>query len=217
LLQKINISLFTSLLFLASCTPTAAPPATVQVITIYASPATQPWLSEVYACAQGSQFVLSNTADPAQAELSIRMGEPGNLKSPAYQIGSDDILIIANRESPLQNLTLEQAQTLFSIPGAATQVWVFAPGEDIQQVFTRQMMKDAVLTPGARLALSPQQMSDILNNDKGSVGLLPRRWKAGTVRDIFSLKDIPILALTKSEPQGALKELLGCLQKRPAQ
>ena len=211
-----NKFLFASLIFLVACAPTVNPTPTPQVITVYASPATQPWLSEVYKCAQGLQLIISDVNDPAQAALAIRMGEPAPLKSPAYEIGRDDLLIVTQPASPLQNLTVEQVRALFSDPGATTQIWVFAPAEDIQQVFSEDVMQGAPLTSQARLGLSPRQMSDAINNDKNVVGLLPRRWKTETARELYSLADVPVLALTQSEPHGALQELLACLQKRPA-
>ena len=209
-----NKFLLASLLCLVACVPVVNPTISPVLITVHASAQTQPWLSEVYDCAQKLQFVLSNVNDPLQADIAIRMGEPAFLKLAAYQIGTDDLLVVTNRESPLQNMTLEQVKALFSDPGAQPlQVWVFAQGEDIEQVFSRDVLQGTALTSLANLALSPQQMSDTLNNDKNSVGILSRRWKVGTVREIFALTNIPILALTSSTPQGPIKELLGCLQK----
>ena len=132
------------LLLLAACSPASAPintsqidqvnvsPAsgsTPQIIHIFASPITQPWLSDAYNCAQGLHFILSNGNDPAQAEISIRLGEPAQLTSPAFQIGQDDLLVVTHRESPLQNLSQADVQNLFSNPDpAAIQIWVFAAG-----------------------------------------------------------------------------------------
>ena len=209
-----NRFLFATLLFLAACTPAAAPAATPQVIRVYATPATQPWLADAYNCAQGLQVVLSNVNDPKQADISIRMGEPDQLSSPAYQIGQDDLLVVTHRENQLQNLTVAEAQSLFSHPEPqAIQIWVFASGEDDQQVFAREVLRGQVVTSLARVAVSPQQMSDSLNQDKNGVGFLPRRWQTETLRDIFTLSKVPVLALVKSEPQGLIKALLACLQK----
>lgn len=209
-----NKLLFAIVLLLVACTPAVNPTPTPQVITVYASPITQPWLLDAYQCAQKYQLILSNVNDPAQAEFVIRMGEPDTLTALAYQIGREDILIMAHSASPLQNLTLEQTRALFSSPAAQAQVWLFPAAEDIQQVFAREVMQSAAITSRARLALSPQQMSDVLKTDKNAIGFLPRHWKTETMREIFNLADVPVLVLTESEPQGALKELLGCLQKK---
>jgi len=56
-------------------------------------------------------------------------------------------------------------------------------------------------------------MSDTLVNESNAVGILPRHWKAGDVREVYSAGTVPVLALTRTEPQGVVKELISCLQK----
>ena len=46
-----------------------------------------------------------------------------------------------------------------------------------------------------------------------TVGILPRHWKVGDVREVYSVAKVPVLAITQSEPQGAVNQLIGCLQK----
>jgi hypothetical protein len=52
-----------------------------------------------------------------------------------------------------------------------------------------------------------------LVNQPNTVGILPKHWKAGDARVVFSAGTVPVLALTKSEPEGVVKSLLACLQK----
>ena len=202
------------LVFVMACTPTPVPANTPQLIKIHATPATQAWLSNAYNCADKLGIILSNVDDPNQAEINIRMGEPAKLSSPSFLIGQEDLLVVTHRESKVQNLTIEEVRSLFSNPEAlGMEIWVFASGQDIQEVFSRDVLGGHVVTSLARVAVSPQQMSDTLNQDKNAVGILPRHWKAGTVRDVFTYPNIPVLALVKSEPQGLVKALLACLQK----
>ena len=225
-MQKI---LLTILLVLTACAPLAAPaqtaPATPpipsaapaelpQVIKIHATGATQTWLQTAFQCADEQKVTLETVNDPQQADISLRLGEPDQLNTPAFKIGLEDLLVVANRESPVQNLTLEGVQSLFSHPETqGVQIWVYAPGEDVQQVFAREVLGGQTVTSLARLAVSPQQMSDSLNQDKNAVGILPRHWKAGGVREVFTLPGVPVLAIVKSDPQGPIKTLLACLQK----
>jgi hypothetical protein len=95
----------------------------------------------------------------------------------------------------------------------SVQVWVYASEEDVQIVFDQFVMAGRSVTPSARLAVNPQQMSEILVNQPNTVGILPRHWKVGGVRDLYLIAAVPVLALTKSDPQGAVKELIACLQK----
>jgi hypothetical protein len=205
--------LLTILLLCTACAPLATA-STPQVVKIYTTAAAQPWLTKASNCAALGSAILSNVIDPAQADIIIRVGEPDHLTTPAFQIDREDLLVVTHRESPIQNLTADEARALFAGQRQAdVQIWVFASGEDLQQVFAREVMHGSPITSLARLAVSPQQMSDTLNADKSAIGLLGRHWKTGTTREVFSLPDLPVLALTAAEPQGAIKEILACLQK----
>ena len=125
-----------------------------------------------------------------------------------------EILIVTHRQSPVQNLTIEQARALFAGQGdPSVQVWVYASGEDVQEMFDRVVMEGSTVSPAARLAVHPQHMSDTLVNEANTVGILPRHWKAGDVREVFRVGTVPVLAITDSEPQGVIRELIACLQK----
>lgn len=203
-------------LFLAACAsaPTdlpaqAAPP----VVSVYASPAAEPWLEEVYACGVETSIVIRLSASESVADIRLRLGEPETLNTPAYQIGTEDILVVTHRESPVQNLTADEARALISQGQENVEIWVFASSASAQEIFEREVMLAVKIHPLARLALHPQQMSDTLSNEKNAVGILPRRWKAGTTREVFALTGIPVLAITSGEPQGAVRELIACLQQ----
>jgi len=196
--------------FISSCTPVTQTPQ-AEIVSVYATSAAQPWLTELYTCADNSSVILNLTAD--DPDILLRVGEPEIIISPVYQIDEEEILIVTNRESPIQNLTLAEAQELFAQGNASMQVWVYASDADVQIAFDQLVMKGRSVNTFAGLATSPQQMSDLLNVEKDAVGILPRHWKAGTVRDVFSAGIVPVLAITKEEPQGALKELISCLQK----
>jgi hypothetical protein len=187
---------------------------TPPIVTVYSTSAAQPWLEPLYKCA-GSSVVISRVDVPSSAEIILRVGEPKLLSSPAYQIGTEDILVVTQRQSPVQNLTLEAARALFAGQGdPSVQVWVYAPEEDVQEAFDRLVMAGRNVTPSARIAVTPQQMSDALVNEPNTVGILPRHWKAGDAREVFTAGTIPVLAITNSEPEGIIKELIACLQKQ---
>jgi hypothetical protein len=196
-----------------SCTPAAQTAVELQIVNVYATSAAQPWLTKLYTCAQDLSVTLNLKAD--DPDISLRLGEPENIISPIYKIDEEEILIVTNRESPIQNLTLQEAQDLFALgnPTGSAQVWVYSSDADVQIAFDQLVLKGRSVTSLAKLATSPQQMSDLLNAEKDSVGIIPRHWKTGTVREVFSAGFVPVLAVTKDEPQGAVKELIACLQK----
>jgi hypothetical protein len=207
-----RIPLCLLLLFAFSACSAGTPPATPQVVSVYSTFAAEPWLSELYDCARASP-VLLRVDDPAAAEIVLRVGEPQFLESPAFQIDIEEILIVTHRQSSVQNLTLEGARALFAGQGhPSVQVWVYSAGEDVQEIFDRALMAGSNVTPSARIAATPQQMSDTLVNEPNTVGILPRHWKVGDAREVFSVATVPVLAITKSEPQSPINELIACLQ-----
>jgi hypothetical protein len=211
--QKTFIFSLTLFPVLISSCSTSPPPPTPQVVSVYSTSAAVPWLSPLYDCA-GTSTVISRVDDSSSADIVLRVGEPKVLTSFAYQIDSEDILIVTHRQSPVQNLTLESARALFAGQGdLSVQVWVYASEEDVQEVFDQFVMAGLNVTSSARVALTPQQMSDTLVNESNAVGILPRHWKAGDDREVFRVATVPVLALTNSAPQGVIKELIACLQK----
>ena len=214
------------LLFLTACSPTPAatpvaatlPPAVTilpaNLVKLHTSPSVQAWEADANTCADKLGLILMEVIDPQQADLVLRLGEPDGLTTPSYKIGQEDLLVVTNRESPVQNSDLAGVQNLFAHPETQqVQVWVYAPGDDAQQVFAKEIMRGQTVSSFGMLAAGPQQMSDTLNQNKNALGFLPRHWKAGSVRDVFSLPNIPVLAIVKAEPQGSIKALLACLQK----
>ena len=201
-------------LLISSCSTRTPPPPTPQVLPVYSSFAAEPWLSQLYDCAaEQSNVILSRVDDSNTAEIVLQIGEPEFLSSLAYQVDTEEILIVTQRQSPIQNLTLEEARALFMGMGdPSVQVWVYASEADVQHVFDQLVMNGSRVGSSALVAASPQQVSDILVNQQNTVGILPKHWKVGDSRIVFSAGTVPVLALAKSEPAGVVKELIACLQ-----
>jgi hypothetical protein len=212
--MRIKLCLFFLIvLLLASCAPTATPAPKTQIVSVFATPATQPWLPDLYACTP-TGTVIRIVNDSLTADISLRLGEPDILSTPAYQIDTEEILIVTHRQSPVQNMTVEEVRELFAGQGdPSVVVWVYASGEDVQRVFEQAVMGGRSVTSLARLATSPQHMSDTLNNEPNAVGILPRHWKAGDSRFVYTIPDVPALAIVGEKPQGAIQVIIACLQK----
>jgi len=221
-----RILVFLVLAVLSACsrvTPTASP---VSVSVQYTA-ASAPWLAGLYDCA-GSNLVISEprAADSidSKSDIAIHIGEPAQLTTPAYQIGTEEILVIVNRITPITSLSAAQVKDLFTgmttewsqiDPGKSgpVQVWVFAPGEDVEQAFERAALGGTPLTSLARLANTPDEMSRAIASDQNAIGILPRHWKAGNVTTVYSAVSVPVLAITPVEPAGAVRQILACLSK----
>jgi hypothetical protein len=66
----------------------------------------------------------------------------------------------------------------------------------------------------ARLANNPEEMSKAIAGDADSIGIITRRLKTENTSDVFTVaSSLPILVITRPQPQGNLAQLLACLQK----
>jgi hypothetical protein len=193
---------------LSSCTPTSQPAQVI--VNAYATSAATPWLTDLYACAANSNTVVNISAEAP--DILLRVGEPESLAFPAYQIGVEEILIVTGSESPLAELSMEEAQTLFAQGSPSVQVWVYPSGMDIQSTFNQLVMKGRSVTSGARVAVDPQKMSESLQSTSFAIGILSRGLLVDNLREIASAGNVPVFALVKEEPQGAILELVSCLQ-----
>lgn len=212
LLLSVQHFFLLSSFILASCaSPTPNVP--TETITAYATASVQPWMSELFACANEQNILVEVTAE--NPDISLRIGELENFGFPAFQIDEEEILVVVNRESSIQNLTLEEVQALFAGQGdESVQVWMYASGVDLQMVFDQFVMKGRSVTSFARLASSLQEMSDVLNSESDAMGFLPKHWVTGNIREVYSLGTFPVLAVTNEEPQNAVRTVLGCLQSK---
>jgi len=199
-----------SCFLLFSCTPATQTTSQTEVVTVYTTSAAQPWLTKLYACAANSGVVLNVNGE--SPEIYLRVGEPNSLVSPAYKIGQEEILIVTQRESPVQNLTLTEAQDLFAQGNPSKHIWVYPSDADMQGVFDQLVMQGRSVSSSASIAVSVQDMIDVLKSETAAIGILPRHAMMSDLRDVYSAGTVPVLAVTKSEPQGAVVDLISCLQ-----
>lgn len=197
-------------LLLVSCT--AVTPSAVQVVNVYATGGARPWLEELYACAEDAGAALNLTSESPQIQL--RLGEPEDWKGAIYQVGTEEIVVAVQLQSPLGSLTLTQVNEIFSGKGnPSVQVWAYSPGDDVQRAFDWLVMNGRGVTSFARLAANPMQMSASLSADVNAIGFLPRRWMTVELKELFAAGSVPVLALTPSEPEGIPRDLLACMRK----
>jgi hypothetical protein len=220
-------ALYGFLLLCTACTPATLSTA-LESIRVQYSFAAQPWLPKLNNCSGKNVLTAELRAaefqDPKSADLVMRIGQPETLSTPAYQIGTDDLMVIVNRQNSINKLTGEQVRALFtgriqtwnSINGtdSPVQVWVFPTSEDVQQIFEQSVLGGSPVTSLARLANSPEEMSQSVSKDVNAIGIITRRWKTNNTSDVFTAaSSLPILALTRSEPRAALAQMLACMQK----
>jgi hypothetical protein len=212
-------------LLLLGCSPASATPAPVP-LTVQYSPSAGAWLPALVNCAGNVTINFEQRQGEAldpKADLEIRIGQPIELTSPAFRIGSEDLLVVINPQNPVHTLSEDQVRGLFSgqirnwkdVKGADSpvEVWAYPEGDDVEQVFEQVVLEGGPITSTARLANSPDEMAQGIAKDSNAVGVLSRHWITENVREAFKAASAPVLAITPSAPQGASAALLTCLQK----
>jgi PBP superfamily domain len=203
----------------AGCSP---PPTEepIPVVNVYATSAARPWLDAFYSCAPPATAI--RLSDPVSADVVVRLGEPPGPLLHAFQIGEEGMLVVVHPLDAVGALSSLQVQGIFAgelkdwrdLGGAdmPIEVWTYSPGEDIQSYFDQVVMDERPITSLARLAVSAQAMSDAVGATPGAIGFLPQRWKTGNTREVLHLPNLPVLAITKTEPTGVARQVLGCVQ-----
>jgi hypothetical protein len=220
-----NLIVLTALV-LAACgsRPPTEASAPLQVQYTFAA---QAWLPDVTDCATQAPVVpelrSADFLNPAEDALAIRIGVPVPLLLPAYQIASEDVVVVIHPQNPISSLTEDQVRGLFSgaisnwdqVGGSdrIVQVWIFAAGEDVQQVFESAVMQGAPVVSSARLATGPDDLATSIGSDPGAIGLLTRHWAAANVRTVYTAATVPVIVLTTSGADPKVQAILNCLQR----
>jgi hypothetical protein len=166
------------------------------------------------------------TNEPGSLALGWGLNTPPD--GYAAVIGQEELVIITHPQNPLAKMDLAGLQAVYSGasnrwpaggPDGEVHPWIYPAGEDIQLIFEDTLLKGAQPAMSAvSVAPDPQAVREAVAADPQAVGYLPRRWLDSQVKELQmpgleqnSLRR-PILALSKSEPDGQNKAWLLCLQ-----
>jgi hypothetical protein len=211
---------------LSACGSGTTATGSAQQLNLEYSPAAAFVIPDLLACAGSNEIsaVLRPTdfLDPQSIDMVIRLGESFDLSSPAYQIGTENILVVTNRDNPVNPLSAEQVRSLFigriqnwnEMGGDENpvQVWVFPSSEDIQLFFDESVLQGSPVTSFARVATSMDEMIRAITDDVNAVGILPGHWKSGDMETLFDAGSVPVLAILFSPPDSTLSGIITCLQ-----
>jgi hypothetical protein len=199
------LPLMFSFFFLLSCT--SQPTSQTQIVTINYSQFIEFHMNEVYACANDLSIILKVTDQ--EPEIRFQFGEPDVLLDFVYQIGEEEIIIVTNAQNDLQMLSLTEVQNLFT---SGENIWVYSSDSEMQRVFDQFAMQGRSVSSFARVAPNPNIMIQMLEENPNALGFIPKSLLNQNLKVVYSVGIFPVLALTETEPQGAVKSLIGCLQ-----
>ena len=239
----IVLILAAALLILSACAPASAPVEvpTPQTITLQRTESLA-WLDPVLsACVpdQSGVGLLIQTQpltslDQANADLTLRWGEPAQPAGFGAVLGTDEVVVITAPGNPIASLSADQLQAVLSgsirqwvelcpdcagLPEGDIDLFVFPADQEAQSILAADLPFNSPLSSFATLVPGPAAMLEAVAGDPSAIGILPARALDGSVKrvDITGLDQAAfnrtVLAFTASEPQGALRELLSCVQQ----
>jgi hypothetical protein len=220
----------------------ATPPPTLQAINLYYPASLQPWAEMLSSCAaanpQTAVYFAQITNPPSEFPtdtLVLSLGQPIQPIAGYYldQLGWEQVVVIVNQANPITQLSTDQLKEIFSgqmetwKEGAqqTIQIWVLPDSEPTRQIFDSALQLIQPLAANAMLAPNPEAMMTAISKDPGAIGYLPQSFLNSN--GLFNSEKVklvnldtpikgnlhqPVIAITRTEPAGALRDLVVCLQ-----
>jgi hypothetical protein len=214
-----SIAPFAALLFLAACAPQGAPNAEMRIAI---SPAAQPASAALLACIPSSDELIvsieslySGTFELADFDLFIRLGESSEPEF-AAQLATENIVIILAPDNTA-SMTRAEAAALFSGQDESTELWIGPESDEARQLFETEVMLGSPVDGEAQLAANPEDILAAVAGNPSAAGVLPAAWADSRVQAVNLDLNVPLLAVAMTEPQGAARQVLACLQGESGQ
>ena len=226
-MKKTYLLLLLILLILTACSPTETiPPATATPIYLISySPSLETHRSEFQNCAnEVSNAFFQLRANQAftdeTVDLFIRLGDSQSLPDFTAQIGKEEIVVIlhpSNQTTPtqseLQNIFSGRTTNWAKIDGQGDiQVWVLPMENETSQIFQEYFLGGMLFSSNAQVAPGPAQILEAVSGDPAAIGYLPQSWVNSSIEAMDINIEVPVLVFADTEPEGALREFVACLQ-----
>jgi hypothetical protein len=234
---------FLLVLIFSACTPLirAGPPPTPQVLILARPLALNGWDARIHTCAKSFPQLAIFIVDDSYAEsssnpgITLYLGNPTKTPNYTYLIDQEDILIVANKAFPLDELSLPQLQALMSgafsssSPQFSTnpvvQFWTYPYDDQARIAFDQAILTSGSGHINAQIAPDPSTLLAALVDNPAAFGYLPssaflqaspdqkNKVKLVNIDEKLaaSLRQ-PVLAIFTSSPDQLENAILQCLQ-----
>jgi hypothetical protein len=163
------------------------------------------------------------------ADLTIILVTPADPALPAFQLGTDQLVLVSQTPAPVDTVTLEGLSGVLrgflsgwgSLGAASSQPAViigYLPDNELQDFIEERVINGAAFTSTTTRVEDTTSALALAAAVPGGLALVPRSQltEAVTVLPIQGLDQqllaYPILAQTRAEPAGNLKQFMLCLQ-----
>lgn len=219
------------------------PDSTLNILTVDTTPSLEGWLPAVSACASSLEntgiittLQTSEALDQSQADLVLRLGSRPDGELTVTWLGTETLTVVVGDGIPAKNLSLDSLRRIFM--GSYTS-WAQVPevsavkpdlnqpiavlswpeGNDVRTAFEENILNGEQISDKAQTYFTVERMEAVLAEQPFAIvfmlssqvpsGIQPISLTGGepTIRDVY------VLGVTSSSPDGMLKQLLWCLQQ----
>lgn len=218
----------------------ATPQPTPEVVSVAHTPSLRPVREALYDCAitfPEIALVVHETSFPylleESADVFLWLGEPPQTSNYVYPLAREQIVVIVHPDNPIDKLETSELFAIFSgktrnwqeVSGInnETEVWVYPMGDEVQQLIDRVVMNDEPYTSWAWLTPDPPAMLEAVSENVATIGFLPHAWLTEKIKivkvdtELHASLNLPLLALSNTEPKIGVRKLLFCLQNETGQ
>ena len=214
------------LLLLGACTPFdyAPPPSTPEAITV-AYPPTLGWIeSALHDCAEetpGMILLVEERVSPdlQGAEVFLSPGPPPEgIPGYATLLGQESLVVIANPAIDPTTIDITTIRNSYTSPEPPYQAWTYPASDPLHHIFETNLLEGSY-NPGVLLAPDSEAMLQAIQEHDDAIGFVPKSSLSDNVQvvplayGIQARLNVPRLALTMDEPEGAMKHFLKCVSE----
>ena len=167
------------------------------------------------------------------ADISILWGEPDPLAEFAYDLGEDELTFVVHPDNPLQEISFESIQKIFSgqevfwpADQDASQSpaipWKYPEGNEVQQILEKTLGISSPTGESVQTTPDIAGMLEHISQNPEAIGFLPKSQIDSRVKPIqisgLSPQSLtfPIIALSSAQPDMYQTAWLVCIQKKIA-
>lgn len=220
--------------------PSPAP--TLTVIELQITPELEHWLPRVSQCAQSmdnfgiyTEILTHEALDTNQTDLVLKLGQREESDPHIAVMGYEEIVIVGGSETPIDALSIESLQAIFNssitnwgdLPEVSDQgieinqpiqTLTYPEGHILQKLFSLTYLNSESVQTEPILYSTCEGLSEKLQENPYAIAFVLKSHatddhKMITITGMDTKAALQyVLAVTNSEPQGGLKQLLLCLQ-----
>lgn len=218
------------------------PGQSLEVINLQITPELEHWMGKIGQCANSlegigiyTEIATQIELDISQSDLVLQLGQRKESDPYAAVMGFEEIVLIGGSEVPIQGLSIESVRAIFSgvitnwgdvpevrqqdiIINQSIQTLSFPDGNILYQLFSISFLEKEPIQSNPITYSTPGGLTRLLQENPWGIAYLLRSQLAENQTELTideydtTYAQQYVLAVTNTEPEGKLKQLLLCVQ-----